>query len=276
VEQARAAEVTRRQLTDALAAASPAERVDVLACAHADLVRWRYRLALRIDRRVGLGIEYDPSRFATPMLAGEENYDRIGLIGRFRDGARWDAATRTFRGGRETPAFRIMLAYGRLAEEGFAREGNTGETLQNMVVLPGGARVPGNSLVRGAAAERCAAELLARITRRGVDASHVETGGGPMYVVTAQPESRDRMFAAALGLLAAAAPGDVRAWQAARYLLYQAPRTKKGSDAVTRTFLVATGAVLFGHAPVLDQDIDLRCMVLGQEAATAAPSDPPV
>ncbi|HYQ64759.1 hypothetical protein [Actinophytocola sp.] len=239
-------------------------------------MRWRYQLALRLDRGVGLGIEYDPSRFATPILADEENYDRIGPVGRFRDGATWDAATRTFRGGRATPAFRIMLAYGRLAEARFAREGNAGETLQNMVVLPDSTRIPGNRLVRGATAERCAAELLARITRRGVDASHVETGGGPMFVLTAQQEDSDRMFAAALGLLAAAAPGDVAAWQAARYLLYQAPRTKKGSDAVTRTFLVATGAVLFGHAPVLDQDIDLRCMVLGQDAATTAPSDPPV
>jgi hypothetical protein len=250
--------------------------VSVLASAHADLVRWRYQLALRLGRGAGLCIDYDPGRFATPIAADEANYDRIGAVGRFRDGATWDAATRTFRGGTETPAFRVMLAYGRLAEERFAREGNAGDTLQNMVMLPDGVRIPGNRLVRGATAERCAAELLARITGRGVDASHVETGGGPMYVMTARQEDRDRMFAAALDLLASAAPGEVAAWQAARYLLYQAPRTKKGSDAVTRTFLVAVGTVLFGHAPVLDHDIDLRCMVLGQQAATTAPSDPAV
>jgi hypothetical protein len=39
---------------------------------------------------------------------------------------------------------------------------------------------------------------------------------------------------------------------------------KKGSDAVTRVFLVAVGAVLLGHPPELAQDIDLRCAVLGQ------------
>jgi len=248
----------------------------VLARAHADLVRWRYRLALRINTRVGVGIAYDADRFATPMRGGEENYDRIGYVGRFRAGATWDPATRTFRGGRETPAFRIMLAYGRHAEERFAREGGAGEILRNTVVLPGGSRLTGNRLVRGAAAARLAEELRARIARRGVDASQVETGGDPMYVVTAPVQARERMFAAALGVLAAAAPGDVAAWQTARYLLYQAPRTKKGSDAVTRTFLVATGTVLFGRPPTLDHDVDLRCLVLGQELATTAPSDPPM
>jgi hypothetical protein len=73
--------------------------------------------------------------------------------------------------------------------------------------------------------------------------------------------------------LAGAEPGDVAAWQAARYLLYQAPLTKKGSDAVARVFLVAVGTVLLGAAPILEHDVDLQCIVAGQRAATAMPGD---
>jgi hypothetical protein len=42
---------------------------------------------------------------------------------------------------------------------------------------------------------------------------------------------------------------------------------------VTRVFLVAVGALLFGRAPILLQDVDLRCMVLGQRAATEMDGD---
>ncbi|MDQ3576911.1 MAG: hypothetical protein M3443_04775 [Actinomycetota bacterium] len=56
------------------------------------------------------------------------------------------------------------------------------------------------------------------------------------------------------------------AWLRSAYLLYQAPRTKRGSDATNRTFLIAAGICLLGHTPVLRHDIDLRAVVrpLGQ------------
>ncbi|UGT60543.1 hypothetical protein [Nocardia asteroides] len=80
------------------------------------------------------------------------------------------------------------------------------------------------------------------------------------------------MFRQALELLAGAEPGEVSAWQRARFLLCQAPVMKRGTDAVIRTFLV--GALLFEQPPVLAQDADLRCLVLGQDAATRMPADP--
>lgn len=275
VEQAAVAESTRARLADQLGGVrSPDDRAAVLTAAHADLVRWRYELALRTGRRLGQGIPHDASRFSTPVCDTSPNYDRIGYLGRFRDGARWDESTRTFRGGQDTPASRIMLEYGALATDRFAGAANDGEVLCNPVVLPDGSPIEGNSLVRGAAARRIAQELVERIARRGADTSRIETGGDPMYVVTATDSARGRMFRAAMGLLAGATSDVVAAWQAARYLLYQAPVTKKGSDAVTRTFLVAVGALLFGQAPVLAQDVDLRCIVAGQPAATAMPGDP--
>jgi hypothetical protein len=275
VEQAAAAEEIRPCLDDQLhRAANHADRVAALTSAHAGLVGWRYELALRTERRLGRGLAHDASRFSKPLNEAGPNYDRIGYIGRFRDGAEWDPSTRTFRGGRDTPAHRIMLAYGRVAADRFAREEHDGDVLRNLVVLPDGSRLTGNSLVRGAAAERIADDLVDRIARRGGDTTRIETGGAPMYVVSATDSARDRMFRAAMSALADAAPGDVRAWQAARYLLYQAPVTKKGSDAVARTFLVVVGAILFESAPVLEQDVDLRCMVSGQRSATVLSSDP--
>ncbi|HEX4724181.1 MAG TPA: hypothetical protein VH333_16815 [Pseudonocardiaceae bacterium] len=272
VEQAVIAEATRARLAGELCGVrAEAERVAVLTAAHGDLMRWRYELAVRTGRRLGNGIPHDASRFSTPMRDTSPNFDRIGYLGRFRDGARWDESTRTFRGGKETPAYRIMLRYGALAADRFT--GNDGDVLHNQVVLPDGSPIAGNSLVRGAAARRIAQDLLERIARRGVDTSQIETGGDPMYVVTATESARSRMFGAAMGLLAGATSDGVAAWQAARYLFYQAPMTKKGSDAVTRTFLVTVGAILFGQAPVLAQDVDLRCIVAGQPAATAMPSD---
>lgn len=276
-EQAAVAETLRRQLADEwLRSSTPTTRIGLLHAAHADLIRWRHALALRTTCRLGRGLSHDPSRFITLMRDGGRNYDRIGYLGRLRDGAHWDAETRTFRGGRGTPAHQIMLRYGRLALDRFATEGACNSELANRVTLPDGTEIIGNSLARGEAAERIAADLVTRIASRGGDTSQMEIGGNPIYVVSASDNSRDAMFRAAMRLLASAEQGDVTAWQSARYLLYQSPVTKKGADAVTRTFLVVVGAVLFGEAPILEHDVDLRCLVLGQAAATAMPADPPI
>lgn len=55
------------------------------------------------------------------------------------------------------------------------------------------------------------------------------------------------------------------AWLRATYMIYQAPRRKRGSDAATRTFLVAAGAYLLHRPPALLNDVDLRAIVLPQE-----------
>ncbi|WNV85340.1 hypothetical protein [Umezawaea sp. Da 62-37] len=245
-------------------------RVAQLRAAHRDLVDWRCDLASRAPGRLGIGIPQEADRFRMTIDEHGANYDRIGYIGRLRANPVWDESTRTFRGGRSTPAHETMLEYGREATARFAADD---DVLRNPVILPGGEVLPGNSLVRGQAAMRIANELIARIVRRQGHADNVETGGDPIYVVSASRAARARMFAEAVDLLAAGEPEDLETWQAARYLLYQAPITKKGSDAVTRTFLVAVGAVTLGRAPVLAQDVDLRCVVLGQDRATRMPTD---
>lgn len=271
-EQAAVAEAAGRKIRST--APTPGrDRERVLEAVHADLMAWRYRLASSTMRRLGTGLAHDAARYRTRLSEAGPNYDRLGYLGRLREGAVWDEATATYVGGMETPAHRIMLDYGRAARDRLDGEG-AGDVLENPVVLPDGTTITGNSLVRGEAGKALGRELVERIRRRGGDPARVEVGGEPVYAVTAPTASRVVMFRAALRLLSTAEEGDLRAWQEARYLIFQAPRTKKGSDAVSRTFLVAVGAVLLGTPPTMPQDADLRCMVLGQPAAIAMPGDP--
>ncbi|MGW2540703.1 hypothetical protein ACWC5I_07485 [Kitasatospora sp. NPDC001574] len=267
-EQAAAATTAITRITDLWSAAGSRDaRVAALAEVHADLVDWRYRLAVRTGRRLAVGIRFDAERFRTPIGERDTNYDRLGVIGRFREGSRWDEASRTYTGGRSTPAYEAMVSYGRAAEQRFTDDGVKGDVLQNWVTLPGGNRIAGNRILRGEAARATAAELAARVAARGLDASRMETGGAPIYTATPTPEDSAILHTAALLQLADPAV-TVHGFLLARYALFQAPQTKKGSDAVTRTFTVAVGAVLFGdHAPALPADMDLKSYVLGQTAA---------
>lgn len=273
-EQAAIAEVMRTRLAASWSSPRSVRRAE-LAAVHSDLLQWRHELACRAPRRLGQGIPLDASRFLTTLRDGGPNYDRLGYVGRLKAGASWDPASQTYQGGTPTPAFRIMLAYGQSARDRFGRDGVRGDVLDNPVTLPDGRHLLGNRLVRGKAAKALGADLAARIARRGGDTSRIELGGDPLYAVSAADQARETMYAAALDLLADLDAGDLPGWQHARYLLYQAPIMKKGTDAVTRVFLVAVGAVILGRAPVLDHDVDLRCIVLGQAAATVLPSDPP-
>ncbi|AXX30273.1 hypothetical protein KCV87_05580 [Actinosynnema pretiosum subsp. pretiosum] len=271
--QAAAARVELRRLLDLAPLPGP-ERVRAFESAHARLVKWRYETALRTPSRLGRGLPHDPERFRVRLADDSPNCDRLGYLGRLRDGSTWNGEARLFTGGADTPAHRVMLRYGQRALARFEQTGTPGDELRNLVVLPDGQVVVGNSLVRGDRARRVGRELAERVARRQGVAPQMELGGEPLYAVTAPAESRSVLFAEAMRELGHARPGDVAAWQRARYLLYQAPLTKKGSDAVTRTFLVAVGAFLLGTTPTLEQDADLRCMVDGQEGATAMPGDP--
>lgn len=59
------------------------------------------------------------------------------------------------------------------------------------------------------------------------------------------------------------------AWLRAAYLLYQAPRRKRGSDATIRTFLIAAGTHLLAYPPLILHDIDLRGYVRPAEQFVA-------
>ncbi|MGW7444989.1 hypothetical protein [Kitasatospora sp. NPDC054795] len=268
VDQAMAATAAAARITHLWAqAGTPQQRVAALHQVHAELIGWRYRLALAAAGRLGQGIAYDPQRFWTPITEGATNFDRLGTVGRLRDGSQWDASTRTYTGGVSTPAYEAMAGYGRAARARFAAEAPDSDELRNWVSLPDGTRLAGNRIVRGAAARAVAEQLAARVKARGLDASRMETGGDPIYTATPDPEHSTVLHRWALTLLAGPDPS-VQDYLLARYLMFQAPQTKKGSDAVSRTFIVAAGAVLFGdQAPALPEDIDLRCYVLGQATA---------
>lgn len=276
--QAAEAERHRVHLTRIIGHQPASRVVTALRDVHTDIVGWRYKLARCAPHRLGVGIPLNAERFQTPMSEGGPNYDRLGHTGRLRADATFDPTTQTFQGGAPTPASMILEAYGQAARERINAEGD-GAELTNMVTVVDGheLRVPGNRLVYGEPARQIAAELVARVAARGRDTSQMEIGGDPVYAITANPRFADYLFETALALLASAPDlrpaRKLRAWQDARYLLYQSPRTKKGSDAVTRCFLVAVGATLFGTAPTMEQDADLRCMVLGQQRATVMPAD---
>lgn len=277
--QAEAAESLRTRLAAEFGGRDRAERQALLRHEHNILTVWRYELARLTPVRLGAGLALDVDRFRVTLRDGGPNLDRIGAVGRLRAGATWDQATKTYRGGMETPASKIAMAYGEAARGRFMVEAPDSDVLQTTVTLADGRQVRGNRIVRGGVARQVADALIARTVARGRDGTRVDVSGEPMYVVTADPDDGDVLFTEALALLAGAAESDttylerVRAWQAARFLLFQAPRHKKGSDAVTRTFLVGVGAALLGVPPVLEQDVDLRCMVMGQVATSTMPAD---
>ncbi len=255
---------------------SPSRRVEALRYTLRMTTEWRYNLAAESPGRLGAGAPLDAARFRTRIRDGQPRIDRLGYSGRLRVGARWDETTRTYVGGDTTPAHEIMLRYGKAAHDRMDKAG-AGDVLVNPVVLPTGRTVDGTRLVRGEQAQQIAADLVARVAARGRDASRMETGGDPVYVVTADEHNRALMVNHALALLAADKSLDpehaLPAIQAARFLLVEGPQMYKGSDATVRVLVVAIGAILTGRALILEQDMDLRCLVHGQAAATVMPSD---
>jgi hypothetical protein len=255
------------------------QRRPILVEAFTRVCAWRYKMALRAPRPEGNNdVGVSPERFRTTIADGGANYDRLGDYGRLRHGSTWDAETRTYVGGQATAASTILTHYGELALERIRRDG-TGDKLRNVVSIPGASRLlSGNQLVAGEPARAIARDLLRRMAARGLDVSTVETGGNLIYAVTADPAQAEALRNIAFIHLAGAVEFDrlrdrIEAWQLARYLLFQGPLCKMGSDAAIRVFLVAVGAMLFGRAPVMQQDADLRCMVLAQEDALIMPAD---
>lgn len=224
---------------------------------------WRYRAALASPHSTGRYSPHWADRFRASVTDDNPNLFRIGDHARFRDGAVWEPATRTYQGGTETPASRTMRQFEALATARFPRSPST-DVVCNRVALPGGRIADGTRLLRGGAARQAAAEMAARISARGGDISRITTGGHLIYISSAPEAARRAIFQQAMALLALehATPADaLTAWSQAAYLLYQAPRRKRGADATIRTFLVASGTHLLPRPPVLLHDIDLRAYI---------------
>lgn len=260
-QQAETARSLSRALTVALRSAlDMGARVAAFIAAFEATEGWRYRAAASSPHSTG---RYNPrwaDRFRTPITDDNPNLFRVGDQARFRDGATWDPATRTYQGGTDTPASRTMRQFEALAAARFPRSPSV-DVVCNSVSLPNGRTADGTRLLRGDAAHRAAAEMAARIAARGGDTSRITTSGYLIYTASAPESERRAIFHHAMTLLAFdhTAPADaLTAWLQAAYLLYQAPRMKRGADATIRTFLVAAGALLLSRAPALPHDIDLH------------------
>ncbi|MGH3950705.1 MAG: hypothetical protein ACRDSE_16575 [Pseudonocardiaceae bacterium] len=227
---------------------------------------WRFRVAAASSHQTGRYGADHTERFRTPITDDNTNLFRIGEHARFREGATWDPDTRTYVGGAETPASRTMRQIGDLAALRFAKTSGA-DVLCNPVTLPDGAAARGVRLLRGTPARHAATELVVRIAARGGDTSRVITDGDLLYTASAPEVDRRKIFHGAMALLAGnhiAPSAALTAWLRAAYLLYQAPRRKRGSDATIRTFLVAAGSILLRRPPILLHDTDLRAYVQPQ------------
>ncbi|MFE5084436.1 hypothetical protein [Streptomyces mirabilis] len=210
-------------------------------------------------------------RFRTSITDDNPSLFRIGEPARFRDGATWDPDTRTYQGGIETPASRTMRDFEARATARFAQT-REGDVVSNRVALTDGRTAEGMRLLRGAAAHQAAVEMATRIAARDGDTSRIITDGRLIYCATGPEADRRAIFHLAMALLAAehpTPPAALTAWLQSAYLLYQAPRTKRGADAATRIFLIAAGSSLLPSPPVLVHDVDLRAYVRTQDTFVA-------
>jgi hypothetical protein len=266
-QQAEAARSLHQALTNALRAARDIHaREAAFTTAFVAAEDWRYRAAAASPHSDD---RYSPrwaDRFRTPVTDDNPNIFQIGGHERLRDGAAWDPAARAYRGGIETPASQTMRAFEARAAARFASAPGA-DVVCNQVALPGGRAADGMRLLRGEAARQAAAELAARISARGGDISRITTDGQLIYLTSPPASDRNAIFPQAMALLAQehTAPAALIAWVQAAYLLYQAPRRKRGADATVRTFLIAAGAALLPRLPVLLHDIDLRAYVQTQD-----------
>ncbi|MFD5629965.1 hypothetical protein [Streptomyces sp. NPDC127072] len=228
---------------------------------------WRYRIAAASPQPVGRYGSTWTERFRQPVTDDNPNLFRLGEHARLRDGARWDPTTRTYLGGIETPASRTMRQFGIQALARFSQAPGM-DVVRNQVTLHDGEVAHGMQLLGGNAAHRAATEMVTRIAARGGDTSRIITDGHLIYVASAPEADRRKIFDNAMTLLAhdhTSAASALTAWLQAAYLLYQAPRRKRGGDATVRTFLIAVGTYLLNRLPVLLHDIDLRAYVTPQD-----------
>jgi hypothetical protein len=237
-----------------------AARAAVLTAALEAIEGWRYQVAAASPHADGRYGTAHAEQFRTPVTDASPNLFRIGEPGRYRDGSTWDPAARAYTGGTETPASATMRRYAELAALRLAASPAVGRAA-SLVALPAGRHAQGTMLLGGDAARQAAAEIARRITARGGDASRTATSGDLIYAASAPEASRQASFSSAIELLAGCDPGDPGSWARAAWRLYQAPRAKRGTDAVIRVFLIAAGTCLLGQPPFLPHDIDLAAYV---------------
>jgi hypothetical protein len=222
------------------------------------IIEWRHRLGVGwVDQKV---VETQRN-FLTPISDDNPNLDRFGDSGRFRIDAEWDKKVQMFVGGELSLAGRALIKAGERIHLRMDKAGAR-ETLQNRVQLLDGTFVNGNYLFRGGRARQLWRGLKDRLASRGVDVSKFETGGDIVLARTATAANRTKIFRSVMHELARLSlqPEDCTEDVAAQlnYLLFQAPKNKRGSDSVVRVYNAVTSTYLLGEPLVLPPDADLR------------------
>lgn len=264
-EQADAANGAAAELHDALDSTPEAEWHEIFAQLDDQLVEWRYQLA------VAQGVP-QAERFRTPITDDSPNIDPVGAsVGFWHKGYEWDESLGRHAGGEETPASQLVAEVGEWVNERFDEEDNAGDLLQNLVMLPSGILVNGNSLLRGEAAHEQNRIGIERAKARGIDTSRFDVNGDFIYVKTGTEADRaairQAMYEYVAQLESAHRRGEsitVAQWAEVAYLLYQSPMTKKGSDAVNRVYLMTLASRWLNPMPTMPEDIDWRAYVRGQ------------
>jgi hypothetical protein len=232
-------------------------REAVIASAFSAVELWRYRLAAARPSADGRYSAIHAENFRTQITNQNPNYFPVGDPRRFREGAVWDEQQLRYAGGSGTPASRTMEEVLRTGNRRFDRDDS--DFVVNEVRLPSGQTVPGARLLRNSAAAEAASVIASRIAARGGDTSRCHSNDEMLYVASASERERRVIFRWAMWLLAQpGGEGDVaERWVRAAYMLYQAPRRKRGVDAVIRTFLVPVGLYMSGSPPTLPHQLDL-------------------
>lgn len=267
VKQAEAANIVGDRLDASLTSKPEADWPYTFAELHSRLVSWRHRIALDLGKTVR-----QAERFVTPITDETPNIDPVGPdVGFLHNGSVWNEELGRYAGGEETPASRQVAMVGQWVTARFSREGNVGDVLQNQVLLPSGNLVYGNSILRGEAAHRQNQEGIERARTKGVDTSYYDVRGNFIYTKTATEADRaairQELYNYLTQLEATHQSGEditVRQWAEAAYLLYQSPENKKGSDALSRVYLMAL-ASRWMQLPSIPNDIDWRAYTKGRE-----------
>jgi hypothetical protein len=272
-EQADAANVAASDLNTALIATPEAQWPGVFAGLQSQLVNWRYQLAVTHGTASSGGnIPPQTGRFRAPITDENPNIDPVGsTVGFWHNGYKWDETLGRYTGGEETPASRLVAEVGEWVTARFDDEGNLGDIVQNRVRLPDGHQVNGNSILRGEAAHEQNKIGIERAKASGIDTSKFEVKGDFIYIKTATEADRATIRRALYDYLTqievARQRGEtvtVRQWAEAINLLYQSPQNKKGSDAVSRVYLMTLASRWLQPLPTMPDDIDWRAYAKGQ------------
>lgn len=273
-EQANAANAAARNLDIALTSTLESEWPEVFAVLQSQLVNWRYQLA--VTQGMASSGDAAPSsaeRFRTPITDESPNIDPVGSsVGFWHNGYKWDETLGRYAGGEETPASRLVAEVGDWVTIRFDEEDNAGDIMQNQIRLPDGRLVNGNSILRKEAAHKQNKIGIERARACGVDTSRFDINGDFIYLKTATKADRTTIRQALYGYLAqletAYQQGEtiiVPQWAEVAYLLYQSPQDKKGSDAISRVYLMTLANRWMQPLPIMPDDIDWRAYTKGQD-----------